>query len=476
MSKKQAAPKAQECRDLFFATHEWRGNILWHEGERMFYHYDGVCWRSVPSERMREVIDEFLVTSYQLTHNISITTSVIDEVIAAISREMRPTLLRRYPADKSSSWSAFSDCDFNFQTFERHDHDPDNFVFHSFPFPLPPPNQPHPTFDNFLTTTFVDPETFETDSELVEFIADALAFYITPVNVTPHAIMALGSGSNGKSILLDLLQAIIGQEYITSLTLEDLGSRFGGADLIGKRLNVVAEDPAKVADVSKIKALISQDSVSLERKYEDRVKCRPTAKHIFSTNHEIRFENIDEATTRRIHIVKFHRTFKPPTDPRIDGVQVVVFDPNLIVNIGGEYKGKLVDEIPAIVGDLLARLPKLAASAYDLVCPQQILDAARETQMSSSSALEFFNDNYIIDRNVTTLTNCEDVYQAYLSWYADEGRSERFKLQRRQFWFVFNKNYPECNSTKKVYKDGNEHRTKRFIKPKSNPQAGQSFS
>lgn len=460
---KSPAPKIQDIRSAFFLKGPLRGRLLFHEGEQAFYEYQDGAWFIIPKPTFDSIIDDFVLEYFGEETSVNITSALLADVRASIKRERRDQFIYHWPTDNISTKVAFRDKTLDLASFEVLDHNPSNYAFHSLAFPLPTGPSDTFYFDDYLGSTFIDPETLEPDLPLIDFMISCLAFYLTPVNYRPFALIVQGPGGNGKSVLLDLLTAMIGERFTCSLSLEDLSSRFGAADLAGKRLNVVSEDPAKLSDTSRLKALISQDRVSFERKYEDRVTFRPRAKHIFSTNREIRFEAVDEATMRRVHIVPFHRLFRPKGDPRIDGELICEQDPSLIYNEDGVFRGHLIEEMPGILWRVLERLRELVDSRFNFVSPMAISEQKKEVQSSSSSALEFMHEHYRVDLKARRLVAVEDIYTEYLAWYEGAGRSDRFKLQPRAFWNVINKNMPEITTRRRIYRNGVDLRAKTHI-------------
>lgn len=462
MSKKLKKPKVQEMRDIFFLKHALGESLMWHRGHQCFYKYQEGWWKPVQKDEMMTILDSFVLGEYGDTHEIDITRSTLEELYVAIQRDAMRRV-RTIDENVISPRVAFRDQTFDFETFELLPHSPDNLALHHLDFDFPTSTLPTPAFDAYLTSALVDPDTFEHDEALASFVFDALAYYLTPVNSQPMALFVQGPGGNGKSVLLDLLAAIMGREAICSLSLDELSSRFGPAGLIGKRLNIVSEDPAKLADASKIKALISQELVSLEKKFADVTSFRPMAKHIFSTNKEIRFESIDEATTRRLFIVPFHRLFKPKGDPRIDGKLICEQDPRLIYNRLGVFKGKLIDELPGIMFRLIERLKQLAQNEYVISIPDQIRITKEESQSASSSALEFMHLHYKVDLKSEELIACDDIYAEYRAWFSAQGRGDKFLIQPRQFWGTLAKNMPETTTRQRVYREAKEFRAKTHL-------------
>ena len=117
-------------------------------------------------------------------------------------------------------------------------------------------------------------------------------------------LMLEGPGANGKSVLLAILEGLVGSENCSSVSLEDFRERFALSATVGKLVNIVSE----VGDVNrlpegKLKAFVVGDPLTLDRKYRDPLGVRPTARLVFATNKIPRFDDQTDGLWRRLIIV-----------------------------------------------------------------------------------------------------------------------------------------------------------------------------
>ena len=77
------------------------------------------------------------------------------------------------------------------------------------------------------------------------------------------AFMLFGSGNNGKSVFIKLIESFVGRRNASHVTLQDLdGERFGPPDLYGKLVNVFADLKAsKLSSTGNFKTFVSGDSM-----------------------------------------------------------------------------------------------------------------------------------------------------------------------------------------------------------------------
>lgn len=119
-----------------------------------------------------------------------------------------------------------------------------------------------------------------------------------------------GEGSNGKSTLLDMLTAMLGEDNVSSIGMEELEQRFKVADMVGKLANI-GDDISNgyISENAKFKKLVTGEPLMVERKGVDPFKIRNYGKLIFSANEVPRVNDISNGLNRRLVIVPFNARF-----------------------------------------------------------------------------------------------------------------------------------------------------------------------
>ena len=125
------------------------------------------------------------------------------------------------------------------------------------------------------------------------------------------AFMFIGSGSNGKSVLLDYIESILGEENVSNITIHDIElERFSKAELFGKMANVFADiESNELRKTGNLKVIISGDSITAEKKHHHPFKFRPYTKLIFSANRFPYVHDQSDGFFRRFVIVEWKRQF-----------------------------------------------------------------------------------------------------------------------------------------------------------------------
>ncbi len=153
--------------------------------------------------------------------------------------------------------------------------------------------------------------TFNGDAELAGYVQRLLGYCITGV-VRDHIVPVLvGSGANGKSTLIGVVQDLLGEHAITAP--EGLVLRRDHdphperlAVLRGRRLVVSAElEQRAVLAESVVKMLSGGDTISARELYGRRFNFEPSHKVVLVTNHRPRVHGTDMAIWRRLRVVPF---------------------------------------------------------------------------------------------------------------------------------------------------------------------------
>lgn len=142
---------------------------------------------------------------------------------------------------------------------------------------------------------------------LLEFVGYSMTYNVS----LAKCLFLLGeTAANGKSTFIELLANLFSENNYCSVSLTDLSERFCGSELNNKLLNIIHEvSDIKVKDVTKFKAVVGGDTISVEEKYKPRYKIKPFTHHIFAMNNLPKIQNSDEGFFRRLNIVPFEKKF-----------------------------------------------------------------------------------------------------------------------------------------------------------------------
>lgn len=114
----------------------------------------------------------------------------------------------------------------------------------------------------------------------------------------------VGSGSNGKSVIFDVIKSVIGSDRVSYLSPDQLTNEKQVVSVLGKRLNFAPDIRRGASFDSALKALSSGQDVSAWRLYSGTtvVRCPPL---VFALNEMPRFRDVTSAFFRRVLLFSF---------------------------------------------------------------------------------------------------------------------------------------------------------------------------
>jgi putative DNA primase/helicase len=175
------------------------------------------------------------------------------------------------------------------------------------------PDARAPRFEAFLKEVLPDDE--------VRGFVQRWAGYAATGVIREHLLLIwYGLGANGKSVLVELLKAVLGdfasampESLLVERKHEEHSTEI--AQLLGVRMGVSSETAEGCAfNEARVKKLTGGDTVRARFMREEFFDFKPTAKFVVLTNHEPRLRGTDEGIRRRVMLVPF--TVQVPPERR----------------------------------------------------------------------------------------------------------------------------------------------------------------
>lgn len=267
------------------------------------------------------------------------------------------------------------------------------------------PRAQAPLFDAFLRR--IMPE-----ERMRRFLQRWFGLCMTALTGEQKLCFFYGSGANGKSVLVDLIAAILG-DYAAVAKIESLtgSNRRGGGDatpdlvpLIGARFVRAAEpDEGMRWQEGLIKELTGGEPILVRALHSDFVEVRPQFKLTISGNHKPDIRGTDEGIWRRLLLVPFDQHI--PKDER---------DPLL-----GK---KLLAEAPGILRWMVDGL--LDYLEGGLGEPADVLEATAEFRAESDPIGQFLTVCAIATGDPSDRIAARDMVDAFNFWRARDGLGE----------------------------------------------------
>ena len=186
------------------------------------------------------------------------------------------------------------------------EHDPKIINFHCLPYEFNPTAK-CPRWEKIMRDFFGDEE------DTIKLIQEWFGYLLVPDTSYEAMMMLLGDGSNGKSIMINAMGELLGQENYSAVALEQIRAdrTFTLVPMIGKLANIVGE----VSEVCKpaqdiLKSLVSGDPIAVDEKYDTVMPAvKFYARLVLSSNNPPRFTDRSDGIWRRLITVPFTRQF-----------------------------------------------------------------------------------------------------------------------------------------------------------------------
>lgn len=145
------------------------------------------------------------------------------------------------------------------------------------------------------------------EQELQDILAEFVGYVFTKYLKLERALLLFGTGANGKSVLFDILNALLGKTNITNFSLSDLLQEHNRALIANKLLNYGSEiNAGTTKDI--FKNLVSCEPIMARLKYGNSFLMTDYAKLCFNCNELPRDIEQTNAYFRRLLIIPFRVT------------------------------------------------------------------------------------------------------------------------------------------------------------------------
>jgi putative DNA primase/helicase len=251
------------------------------------------------------------------------------------------------------------------------------------------------------------------NADLISFLQRAIGYSLTGSTVEQVMFLLWGTGRNGKSTLLEVIGAMMGDylqasSFSTFLEKDNDGPRNDIAGLAGSRLVTAVEaDPGKRLAESVIKQLTGGDTISARFLHREYFEFKPSFKIFLAANHKPVIRGQDLGIWRRIKLIPFE------------------------ITIPEEQVNKhLPDILRAELAGILAWAVRgcLAWQKEGLKVPAKVKAATEAYQEESDLLRDFIADRAIRGKNKKI--ELSKFYKAYTVWCEEAGGERPLGKQR----------------------------------------------
>lgn len=143
----------------------------------------------------------------------------------------------------------------------------------------------------------------------IEMLLDYIAYSMTTANNMKCFMCLVGGSNTGKSTLINMVNALVGKQYRSALSIQDMSVRFYPAQLKDKLINTCADNSSlALNDIGNLKKITGNDEIMYEDKGCKPYFFLPFAKLWFSFNTmPLQLEDRSDAFWERLRILEMDK-------------------------------------------------------------------------------------------------------------------------------------------------------------------------
>ena len=259
-------------------------------------------------------------------------------------------------------------------------------------------------FIKFLQEVFRDDPDQETK---IKALLELIGYTLMSHTAYEKFVILIGSGANGKSVLLAILEGLCGPSNVAAVQPSKFDSSFQRAHLQNKLANIISElKQGEVIADAELKAIVSGEPSTVEHKFKNPFELRPCSTCWFGTNHMPHTKDFSDALFRRAVILTFNRTFSSSEQ-----------DPNL--------KGKIMSELSGILNIALNAYAKAIISQFTE--PESSREAKQQWRLETDQVAQFVEER--CERKYDGDTAISVAFSAYKSWALEQRISKTVSMK-----------------------------------------------
>ncbi|MFA6450909.1 MAG: phage/plasmid primase, P4 family [bacterium] len=256
-------------------------------------------------------------------------------------------------------------------------------------------------------------EALPDDSVARDFLQEFMGLCLFPITKFHVFLILVGSGGNGKSVVLHVLKHLVGVQNCSFLRIDEIGMPHKGIKLMNMLVNMATENEAKIVkDTALLKQIAAGDEeITDSEKFKPAVAFIPFTRLIFSSNNMMKFSDTSPGFRQRLRVISFDKVFRnTPKDNK-------------------NLKFELVaEEREGILQWCLEGYKRLKERGY-FIESETMKEAADGVRKSSSSVFIFVDERCHVDREVQDTR--ENLYRAYGDFCETNGYQ---RVSAQKFW------------------------------------------
>lgn len=387
--------------------------IFYHDA---FYIYDGGYYKQGIKTIRRKMVELFDgITKHQKAEVIDYlaTQCDVDEV-------------------KTDKYNInLENCRLNVMTGEITDHDPRYMDFNRIPVKYDP-NAKCEVVDQIIDKVFCG------DKELVLLFHEMLGSCLMKHNKYQKAFILVGSGSNGKSTILEMIMSWIGKGNYSTLDITEMTTdKFAPVTLENKMVNIGDDcNDSMLKNTGTLKKIFAGQEIRVQHKGQDAFNIVPYATHIYSANELFKSKDKTDGFYRRLIFLPMMATFSSSDKD---------FDPMIESKV-------TTDEAKSHILNLALAGAKRLIRDGRFIEPESVVKMLERYKIDNTISFQYIEDSGI-DENHCLTTPIRDLYMEFTEWCESSGVNP---VSARLFYKDIQKYFGFANEKKRT--DGGKKR------------------
>lgn len=344
-----------------------------------------------------EPIDDRIIKRriHELMENRKITKFSVNSVLDITKTEIFMAN-HRFDVDSRAINCLNGELHFKDGNWRLETHDRENYRTTQIPI-LYDPQATAPRFEQFLG------EIFEGDKDAEEkkiIVCELLGYSLLTSCEFEKFVILLGNGANGKSVLLHIVEQLVGTAHVSAVQPSQFDNKFQRGHLFGKLVNLVTEiaEGEEIAD-AQLKSIVSGERTTAEHKRKDPFDFHPFCTCWFGTNHMPHCRDFSDAVFRRVIILSFNKKFDE-------------------TNRDVHLRQKLQKELPGILNLALEGIAGVFKRGDFTYCLSSEA-AKKQWRLECDQVEQFVTDACELSSGLRSIS--QDIYRSYTSWAKEMG-------------------------------------------------------
>jgi len=239
-------------------------------------------------------------------------------------------------------------------------------------------------------------------SDDVDMLMEYMTYILTMYANKKCMLYLIGPSNTGKSVLIKIIETMVGMKNVSNIGLHELNQRFYPAELRDKLLNSNADNSSvALSGIENLKKITGQDSIMHERKGQNPFFFVPFAKLVFSFNQlPLQLEEKSDAFYKRLRILKMGKK----------------------IHLTQDYVDRLCsyEETTLVASILLRKYGKKMAVSNQIINSGNSQLLTNQLRASSDTVEAFFQDKLTVHSEAWI--EKRTLYDEYIKYCVDKDR------------------------------------------------------